>query len=176
MRKNLGFTRFEFYLVVSAIGLIVLAGLQRYSLLAEETKRLTFEALAKNFSAAVYNHHARWIMAQQLEKTSQINTDGVELYFSEQGWPLAVVSKNAVPVPPAVKNCLSLWKNLLQNSPSISYNGGSAYGSSAYHLSLTPEANCRFELTTKVPQEYYFDYAPVDGNVTIHSLPATKNR
>lgn len=175
MKKNLGFTRFEFYFVISVVGLIMLAATQRYSLLAEETKRLTFEALAKNFSAAVYNHHALWIMAQQQStKVSQIDINGAELHFSAQGWPFAVISKGAAPAPSPVRNCLSLWKNLLQNSPSISYNGGNAYGTSTYHLSLTPDGKCRFELTTKQPQEYYFDYAAIDGMLTIHSAPITK--
>ena len=52
MKKTLGFTSFEFYFVLSVIGIIVLVAMQRYVYLAEETKRLSFEVVAKHFNAS----------------------------------------------------------------------------------------------------------------------------
>ena len=176
MRKNLGFTRFEFYFVIATVGLIISVGIQRYLQLAEETKRLNFEVIAKNFNAAVYNHHARWIMAQQ-QKTniSELNIDGFKFQFSALGWPLSITAQGATEKPDSIKNCLSLWNNLLLSPPSISYNSGTSSRAFTYHLSLTPEGNCRFELITDQPQEYYFDYAPTNGKVTIYTPSITKN-
>lgn len=176
MRKNLGFTRFEFYFVVAAIGLILAVGMQRYLQLAEETKRLNFEVVAKNFTAAVYNHHARWIMAQQHQvKTSTLLIDGIEIQFSLQGWPESITTKGTSEKPDPVTKCLSLWNNLLQNAPPISYNDRSKKDAFIYHLSLTTEGNCRFELITNNPLEYYFDYAPTIGKVTVFTFSITKN-
>src|SRR6478735_3402307 len=91
MKKNLGFSSFEFYFVVSAIGLILLLGIQRYYKLAEETQRLSFEILAQNFSAAVYSHRARWIINQQSSQSqSQLVTENRVVQFSSQGWPMSV--------------------------------------------------------------------------------------
>lgn len=176
MKKNLGFTSFEFYFVMSIIGIIVLVAMQRYLQLAEETRRLSFEVVAKHFNASVYNHHARWIMAQQQTKTFRLDVDGLDIQFSLQGWPLAVITNKSQTSGVSVASCLSLWNNLLQNPPSISYDGGDPYGSRIYHLSLSHEANtCRFELITEHSEEFYFEYAPLSGSVTFHTPPITKN-
>jgi MSHA pilin protein MshB len=175
MKKTLGFTSFEFYFVMSVIGIIVLVAMQRYLQLAEETKRLSFEVVAKHFNASVYNHHARWIMAQQQTKTFRLEVDGLDIQFSPQGWALAVINNNTKISDVSLASCLSLWNNLLQNPPSISYDGGDPYGSRAYHLSVPQEGACRYELITEYPGEFYFEYAPLSGRIIFHTPPITKN-
>ncbi len=176
MEKNLGVTRFEFYFVIAAIGLIISVGIQRYLQLAEETKRLNFEVVAKNFNAAVYNHHARWIMAKQDQvKMSALFIGDIEIQFSAQGWPFSIITKGAPNKPDPITQCLSLWNNLLQNAPPISYNARSSNKVFTYHLSLTSQGDCRYELITIHPLEYYFDYAPASGKITIFTFPITKN-
>ena len=175
MKKMLGFTSFEFYFVMSVIGIIVLVAMQRYLQLAEETKRLSFEVVAKHFNGSVYNHHARWIMAQQQAKTFRLEVDGADIHFSPQGWALAVINNNTKISDVPLVSCLSLWNNLLQNPPSISFEGGDPYGSRTYHLEVLPEGGCRFELVTERPNEFYFDYMPFSGKVIFHSPPITKN-
>ena len=175
MKKNLGFTSFEFYFVMSVIGIIVLVAMQRYVQLAEETRRLSFEVVAKHFNAAVYNNHARWIVAQQHTKTFRLKLDGVDIQFSPQGWPLAVLTNEPMVAGVSVNSCLSLWQSLLQNPPSISYYGGDPYGSRHYHLSLSLENACRFELITEQPGQFYFEYAPYFGKVLFFTPPITKN-
>ena len=174
MKKTLGFTSFEFYFVLSVIGIIVLVAMQRYVYLAEETKRLSFEVVAKHFNASVYNHHARWIMAQQQTKTFQLNIDGLDIQFTPLGWPLAVVTEKPLSPVVSVANCLSLWNNLLQNPPSISSDIGDTYGSRIYHLSVSQEGACRYELITKSPDEFYFEYAPLSGRIIFHTPPITR--
>ena len=176
MKKMLGFTSFEFYFVLSVIGIIVLVGMQRYLYLAEETRRLSFEVVAKHFNASVYNYHARWIMAQQQTKTFQLSIDGLAIQFSSQGWPLAVAAEKPLSPVVSVASCLSLWNNLLQNPPSISSAGGDPYGSRIYHLSVSPEVNsCRFELITEHSEQFYFEYSPLSGGVVFHAPPITEN-
>lgn len=175
MKKSLGFTSFEFYFVMSIIGIIVLVAAQRYVQLAEEAKRLGVEVLAKHFSAAVYNHHARWIMAQSQTSTRHLIIDGVDVLFSRDGWPIAIAAGEGLGSEVSTTSCLSLWNHLLQSPPSISVEGHEPYGSHAYHLSLPQAASCRFELVGNRPSGYYFDYTPVSGEVVFHSLPITKN-
>ncbi len=175
MKKTLGFTSFEFYFVMSVIGIIVLVATQRYLQLAEETKRLSFEVVAKHFNASVYNHHARWLIAQKQTKVFQLDVDGLDVQFSPQGWALAVANNNTQTSDVSSASCLSLWNNLLQNPPSISYEGGDPYGSRVYHLEILPEGGCRFELVTARPKEFYFDYMPFSGKVIFHSPPIAIN-
>ncbi|RYY01664.1 MAG: hypothetical protein EOO53_16870 [Gammaproteobacteria bacterium] len=187
MKKNLGFTSFEFYFVMAAIGLVVLIGIQRYLQLAEETKRFSFEIAANNFNAAVYNYHARWLISRKDQarlseansvqanlsqaNLSKVNIDGKNILFSEKGWPLAVDLDLA---NVSLKTCLSLWNNFLQNSPSISYEGSDLYGTRAYHLSLPDIETCRFEFITDHPQELYFDYLPASGDMKLNTPPVEK--
>ena len=176
MKKNLGFTSFEFYFVMSIIGLILVVGIQRYFRLAEETQRLSFEILAQNFNASVYNHRARWIMAQQApEKIYKISVENSVIQFSLQGWPIAVVADEAKYEKVNVSTCLSLWNAFLQNPPAISFAGGDFYGSRQYHLSVTPDSKCHFELVTPEPKGFYFEYSPASGQVKTYTLPMAKN-
>lgn len=175
MKKMLGFTSFEFYFVMSVIGIIVLIATQRYLQLAEETKRLSIEVVAKNFSAVVYNHHARWIMAQSQTSTRQLYIDGVNVLFSNEGWPLAIAASEQLVSEVSTASCLSLWNHLLQNPPSISVEGSAPYGSHAYHLSLPQVTRCRFELVSQQPGEFYFEYEPLSGRLIFHTLAITKN-
>jgi MSHA pilin protein MshB len=178
MKQARGFTKFEFYIVVSVIGIVALVAVQRYLHLADEVRRLNFETLAKHFTTAVYNYRARWIMAQQYAYTSQLNLDGLVLNFSAQGWPLGVLTSSSS-LPPLVEvsinSCLSLWNNFLQNPPAISYAGGDPYGSHRYHLSLSSERSCQFELITKDPRAMYFEYAPLSGAVRLHTPSAAES-
>lgn len=185
MKKALGFTSFEFYFVMSVVGIIMLVAIQRYLQLAEDTKRFSFEVVAKHFSAAVYNHHARWIVTQQHSKARRLDVEDMAVedmavQFTSEGWPLAIVTEK--PLAPAVTapavtvaGCLSLWHNLLQNPPSVSYEGGSPYGSRMYHLVLLPDIGCRFALVTEPAHEFYFDYMPFLGQIIFHSPAIAKN-
>lgn len=176
MKKTLGFTSFEFYFVMSVIGIIVLIATQRYLQLAEDTRRFSFEVIAKHFSTAVYSHHARWIMAQSQTSSRQLNIDGIHVLFSSDGWPIAIVAGGRLASEEvSIASCLSLWNNLLQNPPLISVEGYAPYGSSAYHLSLSQTASCRYELVAEQPGEFYFEYAPVSGLMIFHTPAITKN-
>lgn len=175
MKRSLGFTRFEFYFVVSIVGILVLLATQRYRHLADETKRLSFDVIAKHFSAAVYNHHARWILTQPKTNTRQINIDGLNILFSGDGWPIAILAGEHATSEVSTLTCLSLWNHLLQNPPSISVEGNGLYGSHTYHLSSPQVGNCRFELATEPRGTFYFDYVPLLGRIVFNTQAITKN-
>jgi len=174
MKKMRGFTSFEFYFVMSVISIIILVAAQRYFQLAEETKRLSFEVIAKNFNAAVYNHHARWIVAQQQTKAFQLNVDVLKIQFTPQGWPVAIAAGEPLSPEVSAASCLSLWNNLLESPPAISYEGSEAHGSRAFHLSVVNEGTCRYELATDPSGEFYFDYLPFSGQVLLRAPPTKK--
>ncbi|GGY67906.1 hypothetical protein GCM10011613_10150 [Cellvibrio zantedeschiae] len=175
MKKNLGFSSFEFYFVISVIGLIMIFGIQRYYKLAEETQQLSFEVLAQNFSASVYSHHARWLLAQQSSNiTSQLIIENNIVQFSRQGWPIAVVTEGSSVKPNEIASCLSLWNNFLQNPPAISA-GDNSSEVRKYHLATTREGKCRFEFLTPDAGTFFFEYSPESGQVKTQIRPIAKN-
>ncbi len=192
MKNSRGFSSFEFYFAVSIIGIIMLFGIQRYLKLAEETRRFAFEVLAQHFNTSVYNLHAYWTLEQSRSgQAGMVVVQGMMIYFSDTGWPIAAVQtpeekstqdqspQNQSPQKlhtPAVSlsSCRSLWFALLQNPAALSFEGGDAYGSRPYHLSLTANRQCRFEFLGDKPGSYYFDYSPVTGQINLHLPPITK--
>ena len=175
MKKNLGFTSFEFYFVMAAIGFVVMIGIQRYLGLAEETNRYSFEIAARNFNAAVYNYHARWMMARKDQQNKfKLNIDGKDILFSARGWPLAVTNIDSDQI--SLSSCLSLWENFLQNPPKVSYKDGDPYGTRTYHLNLPKPDTCRFEFVSDKSKEFYLDYLPLSGDVIINIPPSVDKK
>jgi hypothetical protein len=168
MKRSMGFSRFEFYVVLSVVSVVALFGIQRYSDIAKEAQRFGFEALAQNFSATVYNYRSRWILDQQRDK-NVLEVDGSLVQFSMQGWPLAVLSNENVYAGVTLSSCASLWKTFLQNPPTLSYKGSQASGTATYHLVINSENLCRFERTVSESPGFYFEYSPVSGEVSIHT-------
>ncbi|MES2674846.1 MAG: hypothetical protein V4660_11450 [Pseudomonadota bacterium] len=179
MHKKTGFTRFEFYIVMIVIGLVVLVGIQRYFQLTEQVQRFSFEALARHFNAAVYNARSQWFIRHQENLNNNIvDLSGIKIQMSEQGWPLSVagelpISETNPAQTASLLSCIQLWQNLLQNPQPISYAGGDDFGSRPYHLVLTQAGECRYQLFVKNSNQYYFDYSPKTGQVRIHT-PVTE--
>jgi hypothetical protein len=168
MKQNFGFTRFEFFFVMAAIGLILLVGVQRYSKMINETKNSSFEIVSKHFSASAYNYHARWVTAQaDVGKNAVLDIEQVKVTFSASGWPIAIGGDESGLV--SLTSCMSLWNHFLQNAPTVSFEGGYSYRSRPYHLRVMGSVVCRFEFITDHPNEFYFDYAPFTGNFNSHS-------
>lgn len=189
MKSWRGFSSFEFYFAVSVIGIVVLFGVQRYLQLGEQAKRSAFEILSQNFNTSIYNLHAYWILAQgRSESKNVVPVQGMLIYFSETGWPISAVQGSAASLgdsetaqlnrlAPTVSltTCKSLWYGLLQNPALLSYEGGDSYGTHPYHLSLTQDRRCRFELVGGMPGSYYFDYSIITGQISLHLPAITKD-
>jgi hypothetical protein len=182
MIRMRGLSSFEFYFVIATIGIIVLVGIQRYLQLAEQTRQLGFEVVVRHFNTSVYNLHVRWMLAQdRARNTNLVLVQGMWIHFSDSGWPIAAYSaQSGKPVDPqnlssavSLQTCKSLWFALLQNPAALSYQTGDAYGTRPYHLSLTPDRQCRFEFISSEPGAYYFDYSSVSGQVRMQ-VPSAK--
>lgn len=166
MEQNRGFSSFEFYFVVVVLGVVLLFGIHRYNKLAAETHRLSFEVLAQNFSAAVYAHHVRWIISQQTqESNAPLEIEYKKIQFSPDGWPIGADIKDFTSSKITLPGCLSLWAAFLQNAPAISVKVPGLQGSSAYQVTLTDEANCRYEWAAPDHHKFYFEYSPATGAV-----------
>jgi len=171
MKKNLGFTRFEFYFVISVIGIITTIALQRYLVLANETRLFSAEMMARNFTAVIYNYHASWIMMQQnTPNASLLSVDGVNIQFSEKGWPISALAEKKIVDEISISSCLSLWQHFLENPPLISFVK-SDYGTQLYHLSLPNPDTCRYELVNSSSGEIFVDYKPGSGEVVVNKQP-----
>lgn len=176
MKKNLGFSSFEFYFVVSVIGLILIVGFQRYYALLDETRRLSFEVLAQNFSAAVYSQRAHWIVAQQTNGPKlQLEIDGLQVQFSEEGWPQSVDVHGPVEQVPPISKCLSLWIHFLQNAPLMSVEMSSRQDAPYYFLSVTQNNSCRYHWVDKNQNGFYFEYSPSTGIIKTSVLSIAKD-
>ncbi len=170
-----GFTSFEFYFVMVVISLLVVVGIQRYLQLAEQIQRFSFETLAKNFSTSVTNAHSQWFIRHQEQSNENIvDLAGVNIQMSEQGWPMSVVGISSVQVS-SLQSCHQLWMHLLQDAKPISYDGGDAFGSHPYHLSLSEEGKCRYQLIVDKSIQVFFDYFQDTGQVVIHNSIDQKN-
>lgn len=175
VKKQLGFSSFEFYFVVSIVGLIFLFGVERYKKLAEETRHLSFEILAQNFSAAVYSQHARWIIAQQSpDKLDTLKFENMFVHFSAEGWPVAVGPKEPG-LTLSLSGCGSLWNSFLQKPPAIAFEGKQNQEFREYNVALTDGNQCRYEWLMPDGRHFYFEYSPTSGQVKTFPPAIAKN-
>lgn len=168
MKNSRGFSSFEFYFVMAVIGLVLLAGIHAYNTLAKEAQRLSFEALAHNFSAAVYGERIRWIISQPNPDSPLIlEGEGRDLFFSQTGWPIAVDRKNLA-AEVSVAGCASLWYAFLPKAPALDGTADQLGGTSAYSVVLTPHHTCRYEWQTPHQGRFHFEYVPHTGETKIN--------
>ena len=162
-----GFRLFELLLVITIFGVIVLVGISRYLDLGRETRRLGFELLSHNFTAAVASLRVQWLI--QGRAGDEVELDGVRVLFSSTGWPMSadveIAQLELDKAPPA--RCLQLWRALLQNPALATLAGSEERGERRYHISLIDAETCRYELVTKDIESYYFDYSSATGQVLI---------
>lgn len=177
MNNRRGWNRFEWLLLVSAVGLVMLVGISRYIDLAREGRKVGFEVLAHNFTAAVSLTRAQWILQNAAEgRHEYLHADKTVIYFNSSGWPFAaeVISDAKPSNGNDAVNCLQLWEILLQNSEAATVEGQSARGERRYHITSLNDHGCRYELVTKNLNSHFFDYDSQTGRVRL-SVPAYKS-
>lgn len=183
MTAGRGFRVFEFLVVSVIIGVLVLVAINRYEALGRETRRLGFELLAHNFTAAVAGVRAHWFIQGQPKVTS---VDGEQILMSTTGWPSGIVTRAATRAlvtqrantnlnanQKQVEICWQLWETLLQNPSPTTLEGQQQRGEQRYHISWVENEFCRYELVTKRLNSHYFDYSPKTGQVLLH-VPVQK--
>lgn len=162
-----GFRMFELLLVITIFGVIVLVGVSRYLDLGRETRRMGFELLAHNFTAAVAGLRVQWLI--QGQAGNEIDLDGIRVLFNPKGWPASAetdMAESGANVAPAAR-CIQLWQALLQNPAPATLAGREERGERRYHISLVDADTCRYELVSRDIDTYYFDYSSVTGQVLI---------
>lgn len=178
MTNQRGWSRFEGLIVASAIGLIMLVGISRYIDLARDTRRVGFELLAHNFSAAVAMTRVQWLLKISSDgQTEYLVAGDKNLYLNAEGWPVAtepVSSESSTNGKIPVRQCYQLWQVMLQNPESATLEGRDTRGKRRFHISSIGKGACRYELVTKDPGSHFFDYFPATGQIIL-SVPVQKS-
>lgn len=172
------FSIYEWLIVIMVVGVILIFAMGYYAQLANESRRLKFQALAHNFSTAVTLSHAHWLI-QKVNGAAQpaMVIDNVEITFNQAGWPVNAGSQSS----PDSEVCQRLWHGLLQGSSAAieSWQGllqasaiifsknKTPVQESQFRISLLSKGWCRYELVNQDKKHYFFDYFLKTGRVVI---------
>lgn len=144
----------------------------RYLSLAESTRNLRFEMLANHFAKGAANLRVNWIIQNHVKEVSTLGIDkqmtlGDQLiYFSSQGWPMGITKSTGTQFVPNPMDCYQLWQVLLQNPPPIAQMPPKKSGRHEYYIAVEKGA-CRYYWNKDGSQNYYFEYRPWDGKVSL---------
>lgn len=174
MNRQQGWSRFEWLITVSAIGIVLLFAVERYLDMAREGRRMGFELLANHFTAGVALTRANWLINRVNPEQFFVQIDGQFVYMSEQGWPMSTepVAEKSEPEKAPVF-CRQLWDSLLQNPQQATVEGVSEWGQRRYHISSPHQGVCRYELVAEPRGSHFFDYDLRTGQVSVRT-PAAK--
>lgn len=154
--------RYEFFVAVIVIAIIALAGLSRYSLMAEDARILRLEIISHHFMTGAANARIQYLVSNIVNKKSEqepLDIAGKSLYFSPQGWPASVAGLVASDYQPNDEDCYQLWQLLLQNPAPLTK--GAAKSRREYRV-ISQANSCRYEFTDGTA---HFDYYPLDGKL-----------
>jgi MSHA pilin protein MshB len=176
MTNQRGWSRFEWLITVSAIGIVLLFAVTRYLDMAREGRRMGFELLAHHFTAAVAMTRAHWLINRAASNEFFIEINGQGIYMSEEGWPASaspvLIGREAeTQLEKSPAACQELWQTLLQNPEPATLEGQSSWGQRRYHISRINEHVCRYELVTKERGSHFFDYDVRTGQVMVTTPP-----
>jgi hypothetical protein len=178
LKQSYSLGRFEYFVLAIVIGGIATIALDRYLFLAEETRNLRFEMLAHHFAKGAANARINWIVQRHRQELPapygrQAMMLGEQLfYFSSQGWPVTTSGRMGLQSP-QLADCYYLWQALLQNPPPIARDPEQK-GQYEYYLA-TEKKGCRYYWNKSGSQNYYFEYNPWDGQVSLVIPEATES-
>jgi len=159
--------RFEFFVAVIVIGIIALAALSRYSLMADDARVLRLEIISHHFMTGAANTRVQFLVENIVNKKSEqepLEIAGQSLYFSPQSWPVSVTGPVANDYQPTDEDCYQLWQLLLQNPAPIA-KGVTAKSRREYRV-FAQVNSCRYQFSDGTA---FFDYYPLDGKLTFTS-------
>lgn len=178
MIKGYSKGRYEFFVVLIAISIVVLFAFDRYQGLANSARDLGFEIISHHFMKGAADARVQWLLQPGSATAPNKNNFSLaignqKIYFSPQAWPASINPIVGEHFKPTVADCYGLWMALLQNPAPISQEGKDDFGSRQYHVSVKENA-CRYlYLHDGDVEEYYFDYFPLDGWLVL-SVPNHK--
>jgi prepilin-type N-terminal cleavage/methylation domain-containing protein len=172
VKRQRGFSLFELIVVVTLIGVLAAMSIQYYNNAADDSRRVSIEALAHNFTTSVVSVHAQWLLRGDSQaKAATVGLDGSELVVNQYGWPVNAKSeayrRAASPYrgSQAQENCAGLWVNLLQNPSPYVLEGDENDKGVRYRISVPEVGICRYSLSTRAGVAHYFDYVSRNGQV-----------
>lgn len=173
MKPSYSLGRFEYFVVAIVVATIAAVAINRYLLLAEQTRQLRFEILASHFARAAANVRVHWLLQSHNypgpRNEFALPVAGSPLYFSRQGWPASTRGKVGDSFRLVADDCRFLWQALLQNPPAISSRDQDR-ARHEYHVSAEGRV-CRYYWLNLGQQDYYFDYFIDDGSVVLSPKP-----
>lgn len=173
MIRQQGWSRFEWLITVSAIGIVLLFAVVRYLDMAREGRRMGFELLAHHFTAGVALVRASWLINRASPDQLFVEIDGQIIYMSDQGWPMSTEPiTTESQMEKASIYCQQLWSSLLQNPQQVTL-GEANWGQRQYHISSPKQGICRYELVTEPRGSHFFDYNVQTGQVSV-TTPVAK--
>lgn len=179
MIKGYSGGRYEFFIVMIAIAIVLLFAVVRYQALANSARELGFEIISHHFMKGAADARVQWLLqartkSEPAKSPRSLKISDTFLYFSPQAWPASTHGAVSENFQPHIDDCYGLWMTLLQNPAPISKEGEKPFGSRQYHVSTQGKA-CRYQLVDDDKDgTYYFDYFPLDGRVIL-SIPESTN-
>ena len=143
------------------IGLLAYKAVQIYSDKVDDSLQTTVKYQANAFSRTIERLRATHI----LKKENPIKIDGgVELSFNEFGWPASTISTlSSHSSNQTQEECASLWLNLFSKANSGDFFTVNSVNS--FEILLINSHTCRYKLSRKEEESYFFDYDIRTGRV-----------
>lgn len=153
--------RFEWFVVATVIATISAVALGRYLAMADDAQNLRLEILSHRLVTAAANARAEFLVkGLSQSQTRSLPIAGQPVYFSFQGWPVAVTAPVVEGFRLQEADCVALWNLLLQNPPPLGLESRPEH-KAEYVLSVG-DSVCRFQLHEAAT---FFDYYPLEGRV-----------
>lgn len=131
MNKQTGFTLIELVIVVVILGLLTATAIPKFLNLTDQAEQANIEGMAGGFATAISLARAQWeAEARPKNASSQnfVDYDGTTLMLTTEnsaagirpGYVVGLTDGMTLAGDFGVENCLEIWRNILQQPPTIS--------------------------------------------------------
>lgn len=162
-------SRFEKYVAATVIAIVVLVGIDRYTIMTGDVEVLRLKIISHHFSTAAANFRSEFLISKISKKYPDSNNglliSGKFIFATAQGWPASVTNSVTEQFRPNDDDCYQLWKLLLVN-PALITRGQFGVEAEDYRAFSKGDA-CRYQLSS---QNVFFEYSPQTGQVLFSGI------